>query len=250
MKIESIHIKNFIGARNFSLDDLPPVLLITGSNGSGKSSTIEAIRFALTGQVPRVSLKRDQSSLISAGQKSGKVSVTMDGDEYARDVKTGAGTGDAGGALIYTLDAAKMASLEPKERRAALFGLTGASFSAQKVTEELVARGHAQADVDRIAPLLRSGFDAAAAEAKRLAAEARGGWKAITGEAYGSQKAETWTAPQVPSQDIGPAPDLKHPRAAYEKAVSHHGALQAKSESARRMIDGVQKLKQQIGRAS
>lgn len=248
MKIEKINIANFIGARNFRLDDLPPVLLITGSNGAGKSSIIEAIRFALTGQVPRVELKRDQAALVSAGQKSGKVSVTMDGDEYTRDVKTGAGTGDVNGALIYTLDAAKMASLEPKERRAALFGLTGASFSAQKVAAELVARGHAQADVDRIAPLLRSGFDAAAAEAKRMAAEARGGWKAITGEAYGSQKAETWTAPQVTPQDIGEAPNIEPLRMAYEKAVSHHGALQAKAESARRMIDGVQKLKQRASR--
>jgi hypothetical protein len=248
MKIEKIHITNFIGARNFSLDDLPPVLLITGPNGAGKSSVIEAIRFALTGQVPRVELKRDQAALVSAGQKSGKVSVTMDGDEYTRDVKTGAGSGDAGGALIFTLDAAKMASLEPKERRAALFGLTGASFSAAKVVDELMARGHPMNNVDRIAPLLRSGFDAAAAEAKRMAAEARGGWKAITGEAYGAVKAETWTAPQSAPQDIGEAPNIEPLREAFEQAVRHHGALQAKAESARRMIDGVQKLKQRAAR--
>ena len=173
-----------------------------------------------------------------------------DGRQITRNVKTGSGTGapDDLGALAYTLDASKLASLDAKERRAALFGLTGASFSTAKVTEELVARGHAQADVDRIAPLLRSGFDAAAAEAKRMAAEARGGWKAITGEAYGSQKAETWAAPQVTPQEIDEAPDIEPLRLAYEKAVSHHGALQAKAESARRMVEGVQNLKKRAAR--
>lgn len=248
MKIESIHIKNFIGARNFGLDDIPPVLLITGHNGAGKSSIIEAIRFAITGKVPRVPLKRDQAALVSAGQKAGRVEVTLDGHEYSRDVKTGNGADDAGGALTYTLDAPMLASLDAKERRAALFGLVGVSFSAQKVAAELVDRGHTQADVDRVAPLLRSGFDAASVEAKRLAAEARGGWKEITGEAYGAVKAETWAAPQATPDDIGEAPNTEPLRETFEQAVRHHGALQAKAEAARRMVDGVQKLKQRASR--
>ena len=51
------------------------------------------------------------------------------------------------------------------------------------------------AKVERIAPLLRSGFEAAAKEAKTKATEAKGAWKAVTAETYGDVKAKTWAAP-------------------------------------------------------
>ena len=45
-------------------------------------------------------------------------------------------------------------------------------------------------------PLLRTGFPAAVEQAKAYASEARGAWKAITGENYGSEKAVDW-APEL-----------------------------------------------------
>ena len=202
MKIERIEVTNFLGLRHLAIDVDAPVLLVCGPNGAGKSSLIEAIRFALTGETPRAALKKDYPTLLSAGQTAGMVSVTADGRQITRNVKTGAGTGapDDLGALAYTLDAPRLARMDAKERRAALFGLMGVSFSSAVVAQELIDRGHMADHVERIKPILKSGFDAAATEAKKLAAEARGAWKEVTGETYGAVKAETWAcADTVPA---------------------------------------------------
>ena len=131
MKIQKINITNFLGLRHLALDVDAPVLLAVGPNGAGKSSLIEAIRFALTGETPRAALKKDFPALLSAGQTAGSVTLQVDGAQVSRNVKTGSATGAPAdlGALAYTLDAPRLAHMDAKERRAALFGLMGVSFS-------------------------------------------------------------------------------------------------------------------------
>ena len=233
MKIERIEVKNFLGLRHLAIDVEAPVLLVCGPNGAGKSSLIEAVRFALTGETPRAALKKDFPTLLSAGQTAGVVSVTADGQQITRNVKTGAGAGapDDLGALAYTLDAPRLARMDAKERRAALFGIMGVSFSSTTIERELIDRGHMVDHVERIMPVLKGGFDAAATEAKKLAAESRGAWKEVTGETYGAVKAETWAAP-IPSRPRYDADDVAAHRAAYEAAVAHAAALESRKSAA------------------
>ncbi|MFU3309336.1 hypothetical protein ACM7MB_20975, partial [Pseudomonas aeruginosa] len=78
-----------------------------------------------------------------------------------------------------------------------LFDLTGASASPVEVGKRLKAKGIDVALFEKVKPLLRSGFPAAVEQAKAYASEARGAWKAVTGENYGSEKANGWE-PEAP----------------------------------------------------
>ena len=203
MKIERIEASNFIGLRRLDVALSTPVLLVAGPNGSGKSSLVEAIWFALLGGSPRVGLKKELPSLITDGARDGQVWVTVDGRRIGRSVRTGNPV-SAGGdveamGLPYVLGAQRFADLPVAERRRFLFGLFGVSVSPDGVADELRRRGHAPELIERVKPALRGGFDGAAKEAGRMAAEARGAWRSVTGEAYGAKKAETWAAELPPA---------------------------------------------------
>jgi recombinational DNA repair ATPase RecF len=54
IKLESAHIEEVRGIRNLDLDFQKSTFAISGPNGSGKSGVIDAIEFALTGQITRL----------------------------------------------------------------------------------------------------------------------------------------------------------------------------------------------------
>ncbi|WP_241353990.1 AAA family ATPase [Pseudomonas aeruginosa] len=198
MRITKLEITNFQGLRHAALDVSAPVLLVAGHNGAGKSSLLDAIAMAFNGQPRRVSLKKDMAQLVTEGAKKGEARVEWLDAAYEVQVcgvalPTGKGSALTDSPfLAYVLDASLFASLDAKERRRVLFDLSGASTSPNQIAERLVAKGHAAALVEKVKPLLRSGFPAAVEQAKAYASEARGAWKAVTGENYGSDKANGW----------------------------------------------------------
>lgn len=220
MRISTIHATHFLGISQADLTIRAPVALIAGPNGAGKSSLRDAIALALTADLGRVSLKKECPALIREGADLAVVEVTDDdGDRWSvsinrsgkiHDSKAGCG-GDP--TLPYVLDAQRFSLLPPAERRTFLFGLMGVKTDAAAVRERLAAAGHAAAHIERIAPLLRSGFDAASKDAKAKATEAKGAWRNVTGEAYGSEKAKIWKA-TVPPYDAAAlaklATELQH----------------------------------------
>ncbi|WP_244246094.1 AAA family ATPase, partial [Pseudomonas aeruginosa] len=185
-----------------ALDVSAPVLLVAGHNGAGKSSLLDAIAMAFNGQPRRVSLKKEIDKLITEGAKKGEARVEwLDeaGEVQACGVALPTGKGSAltdSPFLPYVLDAGLFASLDAKERRRVLFDLSGASASPAEVGRRVEAKGLNPALFEKVKPLLRSGFPAAVEQAKAYASEARGTWKAITGENYGSEKAVDW-APEL-----------------------------------------------------
>lgn len=202
MRITKLEITNFQGLRHAALDVSAPVLLVSGHNGAGKSSLLDAIAMAFNGQPRRVSLKKDMAQLVTEGAKKGEARVEWLDAAYEVQVcgvalPTGKGSALTDSPFLpYVLDATLFASLDAKERRRVLFDLSGASTSPNQIAERLVAKGHAAALVEKVKPLLRSGFPAAVEQAKAYASESRGAWKAITGENYGSEKAVDW-APEL-----------------------------------------------------
>ncbi|WP_260474073.1 AAA family ATPase [Pseudomonas aeruginosa] len=176
--------------------------MVAGHNGAGKSSLLDAIAMAFNGQPRRVSLKKDMAQLVTEGAKKGEARVEWLDAAYEVQVcgvalPTGKGSALTDSPFLpYVLDASLFASLDAKERRRVLFDLSGASTSPNQIAERLVAKGHAAALVEKVKPLLRSGFPAAVEQAKAYASESRGAWKAITGENYGSEKAVDW-APEL-----------------------------------------------------
>ncbi|MGU1901811.1 AAA family ATPase [Pseudomonas aeruginosa] len=202
MRITKLEITNFQGLRHAALDVSAPVLLVAGHNGAGKSSLLDAIAVAFNGQPRRVSLKKDMAQLVTEGAKKGEARVEWLDAAYEVQVcgvalPTGKGSALTDSPFLpYVLDASLFASLDAKERRRVLFDLTGASASPAEVGKRLEAKGLDPALFEKVKPLLRSGFPAAVEQAKSYASEARGAWKAITGENYGSEKAVDW-APEL-----------------------------------------------------
>lgn len=198
MRISNIEITNFQGLRHAALAVSESLLLVSGHNGAGKSSLLDAISMALTGQPRRVSLKKDMGQLVTEGAKKGEAVVSWIGSQGEEESAVVALPSGKGAPLVdqpclpFVLDASKFAALDSKERRRILFGLTGAGASPNEIAKRLAARGAYPNLIEQIKPMLRAGFDAAATQAKEYASEARGAWKAITGEAYGSEKAEGW----------------------------------------------------------
>ncbi|HBO3990198.1 TPA: AAA family ATPase [Pseudomonas aeruginosa] len=203
MRITKLEITNFQGLRHAALDVSAPVLLVAGHNGAGKSSLLDAISMAFSGQPRRVSLKKEMDKLVSEGAKKGEAHVTFldnGGDEQTAWVMLPTGKNAPltdSPFLPYVLDASLFASLDAKERRRVLFDLSGASASPAEVGKRLEAKGLDLKLFEKVKPLLRSGFPAAVEQAKSYASEARGAWKAITGENYGSDKANGWE-PEAP----------------------------------------------------
>lgn len=199
MRLTHVKISNILGIRHFDAS-LTGLNLIAGFNGSGKSSVQNAIRLALTGDLPRVALKKEQGTLVHEGAKSGSIDIA---GEPAASIQIQAG-GAAKGLMNQEdvpwwtnamTDPHYLSNLEPTALRKCLFAHSGGTGIAE-VEKRLYQAGADAALLESIRPLLRN-FEAAEKESEGRAREARGEWKAITGETYGEIKAETWLA-EVP----------------------------------------------------
>lgn len=76
------------------------------------------------------------------------------------------------------------------------------------VIERLKKRGVDEKEVDHVGPLLNAGFEAAHESAKLKGTEAKSAWRVVTGEVYGSEKAEDWAA-VAPAFDAAAAAPLR-----------------------------------------
>ncbi|MGE0110028.1 AAA family ATPase [Aquabacterium sp.] len=258
MKIDKINIDNFLGARVIDVSTAAPVQLFCGPNGAGKSSIRDAVALALTADLGRVSLKKEAGQLVSEGAKAARCEViTSDGDVYtvgisnAGKITDGASGKASDPVWPYVLDAQRFGQLSANERRTFLMGLMDVKTDPATVKEMLAARSLDAAKIDRIAPLLRAGFDSAHKEAKAKATEARGAWKAITGEAFGSEKAKTWRA-EVPKYDAGKLKELQtelqHADVAIASWQQQVGALTAEQRRRDELRAKLPALQEHAGR--
>lgn len=238
MKIHCVHVANFLGARAVELQFDAPVQLIAGMNGAGKSSLKDAISLSLTADLCRVAKKGEAAALISEGASAARVFVQTDERDFEVAIsKSGKITDSAAGteppaAMPFVLDPARFARLADTERRAFLFQLLGIETSHKAIGERMARKG---LDADKIAavlPILRAGFAAGERHAKEQASQARGAWKAVTGEAYGSQKADGW---QPAAVDVAgdPAKKAEHARAQVGECEVQIASLQQQIGAAR-----------------
>lgn len=208
MKASRLLIENTLGIRYLDLTMTAPITMVCGSNGAGKSSLQESISMALRGQPLRFDpAKKDMGMLVSEGAKDGAVRMWLDDDRLCSFALPSAEhqpalLSDAElDYLPYLLDMARFSRDTADERRKLLFNLTGCTITPEIVGKRLLDKGASPDKVDAIKPLLLSGFPAACKEAKANATEAKGAWRAITGENYGTQKAEDWE-PKAPENTV------------------------------------------------
>lgn len=252
MELQHIQIKNFQGVSNVSVAVNAPVLLVTGHNGAGKSSLRDAIRLALTGAASRVSLKKDYGNMIKDGTKKADVIIGTDEGAYNYALPAAKGVHSDNPYLPLCIDAAAFASMKADDRRKALFELSGCTINAAKVREMLLAEKCDPALTEQILPMLRSGFPAAEAEAKERASQARGAWKQVTGETYGSQKAESWEASAVEVPDLAVIDELKGQLEQNQAAINEKnqliGTAKAAISNQANLQNRVTQLEEQAGK--
>lgn len=247
MRIESIYIENFQGLRHANLALSAPITMVCGLNGAGKSSMKEAVGLAL-GESARIAHKKDYAKLVTEGQKKAQIIIGHDGVASSITLPNGKmDRTDVAGQdyLPYVLNPDAFAKLDDKSRRSLLYALTKSSQKPALIVEKLAAKGAEAAKIEKIKPLLLSGFNAAMEQTKTYASESRGAWKGLTGEVYGSEKAEGWMV-TIPALDDGipevSQEDLAQARAEHTKAVDeigkgdqHLGGLRAKREASDNM---------------
>src|SRR5712672_2956136 len=74
IKLERIHVEEMRGIKKLDLDFQKNTFAIYGPNGSGKSGVIDAIEFALTGQIGRLTGRGTKG--LSVGQHGPHVDKT------------------------------------------------------------------------------------------------------------------------------------------------------------------------------
>jgi hypothetical protein len=204
MKLSSIYLKDFLGVRLVQAELKQPVQLFAGRNGAGKSTMRDAVALAITGALSRVKQKKEAGALVRDDAQGADCEVKADdGTVFSFGIS-------AGGKLSQpknlrpefglVVDAQRFASMPEDERRTYLLQLMQVKITPAAIVNELFEGGHAKELVERVAPLLRGGFEPAAKDAKERATQAKGEWRAITSEVWGSEKAKTWAAP-VPTHD-------------------------------------------------
>ncbi|CAK0771860.1 putative Chromosome segregation protein [Gammaproteobacteria bacterium] len=214
MKIHRVRINGLMAHRATDLE-WAPLTVIGGPNGSGKSSLCQAIKWCLVGGGIRGLSKATQlPALVSTGSSSGFVEVTWsrpDGtvEVVSRRVPGGKAVGSlpTPGALPLSLEADYFSSLRPEERQSLLFEIAAIRVTPEEVLRRLTAGG-CQVDLaglKRVAGRVVAGFPAAFAAAHEQVSQARGAWRAVTGQAYGSRIAVHWAATTRNPPDLGGA---------------------------------------------
>lgn len=216
MKLTRLHVEHFCSIKVIDETFPAPGLLVAGRNEQGKSSIADAIRLAILGEPGRgIALKKEWGALLREGAQKGYVEAdgTTDGERWGAKVSLPSGTAKRQGALAdgfapanavrAVLSPEWFAAAAPDERRDLLFWALRVDMSGNEIARRLVLRGCNDDKIRQIVPLINAkGHAAACALAEENARDARAAWKATTGEAYGSEKAESWT-PKQPAAPEG-----------------------------------------------
>ncbi|SDR16825.1 AAA family ATPase [Paraburkholderia tuberum] len=207
MKLTHLLVRDVLGIAEADVHLTKPVGLFAGANGAGKSSIQEAVRMALTGDTVRVSLKKAYGQLLHDDAKYGHIIVTS--GDAANSISLPAGklarglTDDP--RLPMVLDAQCFAQFDDKARRSFLYELMGVKVGSDDIRRRLVARlfdktPMSDADkkrIESVIPMVRAGIDAAHKEAGDKARAGKTAWRVVTGETYGSSKADGWAPAAV-----------------------------------------------------
>lgn len=203
MKIDSIYLKDFLGVEMISVPTPEPVQLFAGGNMAGKSTIRDAVALAITGQLSRVSQKKEAGELVRTGAQGADCEIRCGGDVYSFGISAAGKLSQPKNLkpeFVYVLEAQRFAQMPEDERRKYLFELMRVKMTVGDIVSELLQLGHDKDRVATVQPLLRAGFEPAAKDAKERATAAKGAWKQITGEQWGSEKGKGWAAP-VPASD-------------------------------------------------
>jgi len=270
MRIQKISSSGTIAIRSVDINCNTPITLICAHNRGGKTSLRDGIIHAFTGAHPKEKLKKNYPLLINrnGGNNVGYTYVDYDGGKRAC-ITLPNGTHELTdqlpaalpfvqlpaalpfvqlpAALPFVIDPALFGSITPDERRSFLFDLGNLRSDGEEVKQKLLDRGCDPGKVEQVLPFLRSSFDSAGKHAEENVKQARANWKAITGETYGSLKAENWKA-TVPEVDEAKKreleADLEFTEKELEQANQKLGAAQAEANGSKARNSEIVRLRE------
>ena len=186
-------IKNLLRVQRADLAN-NPLIFLCGDNDAGKSSTMAAIRMAMTGSIERIALKKNVSELSHNGAKDYGVLLEGEGIQYAFGKAYGNKHAPEADRYILSLvtGGIKVTDLKADELQQLIIDLAGVSLAPAEVEKQLLKAGYDKSKVAIVLTHLAKSWDAAEKIAKEQTTEARTAWKLITGETYGKEKAESW----------------------------------------------------------
>jgi hypothetical protein len=230
MHLDRVLTSNWMNLRHGDFA-LAPLTLVAGDHGMGKSALRDAIRFALTGECSRIDAKSERADLISTGASKGAVTLFAGPWVVARNIKDGKAKTEGENplpeadrdlfrdVLPFVVEPERFALADVSTRRGVLMAAMKTPITAAKVKQLMAERG---VPAEALA-VLKDDADLAAwyRIADTAASEARGAWRAITGETYGEVKAEGWAPTGVPENPTDERiAELKHAEETATAAIA------------------------------
>lgn len=229
-------IENFLGIHSKAIE-IDNVTLVAGYNGSGKSSVIEAMRYAFTLDCERKG-SRTNRDLINRNGKD--FSISVHGDDYkgiiSRESKTP--LAELNPELVkISMDGSVYNRADVKARKSLVSRLFKIDVSIDKVCAEMIKAGIDVAVTDELKPFMRGGIENAQKKANDISNNFKSEWAGITGEKFGRLKSKDWKATptkvnllelqdKIITGDVDSLEDKKHALKAeidgYEKTIAEY----------------------------
>ena len=252
----NIEIKNFRGIAR-AVFALSRVVLIGGNNAAGKSSVAEATAAALTGNaLPVRGVKKSEAGcMVRAGTAGGSVTLETDNGKTEivwpkAQVKT---TGEPPMATEYAAGLSCVLALDTKTRAQELSQYLQAEPTREDFDKALKPLKLQAKHMDGLWETITvQGWDGAAKQAKEKGAMLKGGWEQITGDRYGSKKADNYIpdgwGPDLEGLSLESLDaDLADARQVLEGCIASEAVDDARCEDLERQVAGIVGLKEQIG---
>lgn len=192
-----ITTENYRGIKSASLA-LDGIVLVAAPNASGKSAVAQAAGAVLTGQavpIPGV-LKSMAGMLVRNGASGGFAQLDAEGGtarvDWPRAALKTKGEPPQISAIAAGIES--FAYAEPKRRTEILIELLKAFPVFEDLRERFAREGISEETARAVWDTIdKQGWDAAHAQSKETGARLKGQWEAVTGERYGTKKAENFT---------------------------------------------------------
>lgn len=242
-----IQIKNFRGCAAASID-LDKIALVAGNNHQGKTSIAQCIGGALAGKaIPIDKLPKKQiGRLVHGGTACGTVMVKQ-GDDSVKITYPEAEIETLGRnpptASVYATGLETILKLDAKNRVKLLNEYLGTLPTKEDLAKALADTAENQEElVDNVwGRIQASGWDAAHAVAKDKGTALKSKWEEVTGERYGSRKAESWQ-PAAWTHDLASktretlVKELEAENQWLESAIGHNAVSETEIERAQIVV--------------
>ena len=242
-------IRNFRGVESATIE-INKLTLIGGGNFQGKTSIAQAAGAVLTGNaVPLPDVKKKDARLfLRDGQKTGSVEL-KDGETTGKiNYPGGTYSGNLHNISKESAGFCSLLDMKPVDRLREVTEILKAEPTKEQFIAAMQAAGFKKDfDFDRVwAVIDQYGWEQAYQRAKEAGARLKGGWETITGEHYGSQKAESWTPEGLTE---GTEEELKSAaeaaNKAHQDAISSQAVSTANEDAKKNAAEALEPLKKE-----